>query len=104
MMDTFDSNQLSGGMEREDGRPRISKWLVLGGATGRLSIDIQILTLPAHSGQRMHPIRQGPCQFLKTQDLNKLLDVFRYQTDEDFISAFRVSLRHFMFFFFFFFF
>lgn len=111
MMDTFDSNQLNGGMEREDGRPRIWRWLVLGGATGRLSIDIidyclrfdiQIPTLPAHSGQRMHSIRQGPCQFLKTQDLNKLLDVFRYQTDEDFVSAFRVSLRHFMFSFLFF--
>ncbi|TLD18003.1 hypothetical protein PspLS_10476 [Pyricularia sp. CBS 133598] len=102
MMNTFDPNQLGGGMAHGDGRPRIWRWLVLGGATGRISIqiidyclrfDIQILTLPAHSRQQMHPIRQGPCQFFKTQDLNKLLDIFRYRTEEDFVSAFRYQME-----------
>ncbi|TLD04145.1 hypothetical protein PgNI_11227 [Pyricularia grisea] len=102
MMDGLDPNHLNGDMARGNERPRIWRWLVLGGATGRLSIeiidyclrfDIQILTLPVHAKQTMHPIRQGPCQYLKTTDLNKLLNIFRNKTEEDFVSAFQYQME-----------
>ncbi|TLS26368.1 hypothetical protein PpBr36_04914 [Pyricularia pennisetigena] len=102
MIDRLDPNQLSSRTARAEKRPRIWRWLVLGGATGRISIDIidyclrfdiQILTLPAHSKQLMHPIRQGPCRFLKPRDLNKLLQVFRHDTEDRFVSAFRDEME-----------